>query len=74
MSSSPAAQSTINPKEQPILDNVLAIRDRLMVLKQDRSTYIKSRDVVGLYNRIVEQLEDLNVIRAENKSAQTGGR
>ncbi|KAI9701608.1 MAG: hypothetical protein M1836_001664 [Candelina mexicana] len=63
-------QSALDPKEQPILASVLAIRDRLLILKEDRSTYIKSKDVIQLYDQVIEQLQCLNVVRAERKSEQ----
>ncbi|KAI9787459.1 MAG: hypothetical protein M1835_002658 [Candelina submexicana] len=70
MSDSPAIQSALDPKEQPILASVLAIRDRLLILKEDRSTYIKSKDVIQSYDQVIEQLQCLNVVRAERKSEQ----
>ncbi|CAF9931876.1 MAG: hypothetical protein HETSPECPRED_008206 [Heterodermia speciosa] len=66
MTDSPAVQTPLDPKEQPILDNLLQLRDRLSLLKQDKTTYIKSPDVIALYHAVVEQVHLLNVIRAEN--------
>ena len=66
MADSPAVQAPLDPKEQPILDSVLHLRDRLSLLKQDKTTYIKSQDVVALYNDVVEQVHLLNDIRAEH--------
>ncbi|KAL8971379.1 MAG: hypothetical protein Q9183_001082 [Haloplaca sp. 2 TL-2023] len=66
MSDSPAVQAPLDPKEQPILDRILSIRDELSLLKQDRSTYIKSHDVLGLYESLIEQVQLLNVIREEH--------
>ncbi|KAL8874270.1 MAG: hypothetical protein Q9174_000390 [Haloplaca sp. 1 TL-2023] len=66
MSDSPAVQAPLDPKEQPILDRILSIRDKLSLLKQDRSTYIKSHDVLGLYESLIEQVQLLNVIREEH--------
>lgn len=70
MTDSPAVQIPLDPKEQPILDKVLIIRDHLSLLKQDRSTYVKSADVVKYYNQLVEQVEQLNVIRATKRDEQ----
>lgn len=67
MSDSPAVQAPLDPKEQPMLDSLLQIRDQLSVLKQDKSTYIKSHDVLSLYEQVIEQVQLLNVIRREHK-------
>ncbi|KAK4496485.1 hypothetical protein PRZ48_012465 [Zasmidium cellare] len=70
MTDSPAVRVPLDPKEQPILDRVLIIRDHLSLLKQDRSTYVKSADVVKYYNQLVEQVEQLNRIRANKRDEQ----
>ncbi|KAF2704828.1 hypothetical protein K504DRAFT_461083 [Pleomassaria siparia CBS 279.74] len=64
MADSPAVRIPLDPKEQPILDKLLAVRVKLELLKQDRSTYVKSQDVVDLYDEVVEQVVILNDIRA----------
>ena len=66
MTDSPAVQAPLDPKEQPILDSLLHLRDSLSLLKQDKTTYIKSHDVIALYHAVVEQVHLLNVIRMEN--------
>lgn len=70
MTDSPAFHIPLDPKEQPILDRVLTIRDHLSILKQDRSTYVKSEDVVKHYNQVIEQVEQLNKIRVDKRSEQ----
>lgn len=65
MTDSPSFPIPLDPKEQPILDRLLATRDKLSLLKQDRSTYIKSHDVLDLYEQIIEQVHLLNIIREE---------
>ncbi len=67
MSDSPAVQAPLDPKEQPILDSLLHIRDKLSLLKQDKSTYIKSHDVFTLYDEVIEQVSLLNGLRREHK-------
>ena len=67
MSDSPAVNAPLDPKEKPILDSLLYIRDKLSLLKQDRSTYIKSKDVLSLYSDVVKQVHLLNDLRAELK-------
>lgn len=65
MTDSPAVQAALDPKEQPILDRVLNIRDQLSLLRRDKSTYIKSHDVLRLYEQVIEQVHLLNIIRDE---------
>ena len=66
MTDSPAFQAPLDPKEQSILDRVLHLRDELSLLKQDKSTYIKSHDVIALYDQVIEQVHSLNVIREDH--------
>jgi len=73
MTDSPAVRTPLDPDEQPILDSVLAIRDRLSLLKQDRSTYIRSQDVISLYDQVIQQVEKLNGIRTNKRSEQNRG-
>ncbi|EAS32993.1 uncharacterized protein CIMG_04017 [Coccidioides immitis RS] len=61
---SPAVTVPLDPQEQPILDQLLLIRDALLLLKQDKSTYIKSQDVLPYYDRVIEQVQLLNSIRS----------
>ncbi|GAB7348188.1 hypothetical protein MBLNU459_g6193t2 [Dothideomycetes sp. NU459] len=70
---SPAVRTPLDPKEQPILDRVLAIRDQLSLLKQDRSTYVRSQDVMALYKHVIEQVEQLNEIRKSKRTEQNRG-
>ncbi|MCJ1461165.1 hypothetical protein MMC28_011547 [Mycoblastus sanguinarius] len=63
MTDSPAVHVPLDPKEAPILDRVLYLRDKLSLLKQDKSTYIKSHDVLSLYDDVIEQVHFLNTIR-----------
>jgi len=70
MTDSPAQRVPLDPAEQPILDKLLNIRDHLSVLKSDRSTYIKSDDVVNYYDQVIEQVSALNKIRASKRDEQ----
>lgn len=70
MTDSPAFRAPIDPSEQPILDNVLILRDKLSLLKQDRTTYVKSHDVIKLYTELDEQVERLNKIRVTKRDEQ----
>ena len=66
MTDSPAFQAPLDPKEQPILDRLLHLRDELSLLKQDKSTYIKSHDVIIVYDQVIEQVHSLNTIREDH--------
>ena len=63
MSDSPVTHAPVGAQEKPILDKVLMIRDKLLLLKQDKSTYVKSQDVMPLYEEIIEQVHVLNDVR-----------
>ncbi|CRG85330.1 UPF0662 protein [Talaromyces islandicus] len=62
---SPAVPVPLDPREQPILEKLLRTRDALLLLKQDKSSYIKSRDVLPLYEEVIGQVETLNQIRKD---------
>lgn len=55
----------LDPREQPILEQLLRTRDALILLKQDKSSYIKSRDVLPLYEEVIQEVEKLNAARKE---------
>lgn len=59
----PVIPAPSDAREQAILDEFVLIRDQLLLLKQDRSKYIKSDDVIPLYARMIEQVSKLNAIR-----------
>lgn len=67
MSDSPFAAAPLDPREKPVLDSILTVRDKLLLLKQDRSTYVKSQDVLPLYEQVIEQVSKLNEIRAQGQ-------
>lgn len=73
MTDSPAVRIPLDPHEQPILDRLLSIRTELELLKQDKSTYVKSQDVINLYNQVVDQVELLNGIRTQKRHEQNRG-
>lgn len=70
MTDSPAPRIPLDPKEQPILDKLLSVRTKLEILKQDRSTYVKSQDVLPLYEEVIEQVVVLNEIRTTKRLEQ----
>ncbi|OCT52124.1 hypothetical protein CLCR_08497 [Cladophialophora carrionii] len=63
MSDSPITTAPVGPQEKPILEKLLLIRDKLLLLKQDKSTYVKSSDVLPLYEEVIEQVSILNEVR-----------
>jgi len=60
----------LDAKEQPILDKLQSIRTELELMKRDRSTYVKSQDVVKLYDQVIEQVMILNEIRETKRLEQ----
>ncbi|EAW08050.1 uncharacterized protein ACLA_027750 [Aspergillus clavatus NRRL 1] len=71
---SPAIQLPFDPQEQPILERLLRTRDALLLLKQDKSSYIKSRDVLPLYEEVISEVEKLNAVRKEQDRRLTHNR
>jgi hypothetical protein len=60
----PAIPAPRDAHEREILANLESIRDRLLLLKQDRTKYIRSQDVLQLYNETIEQVRRLREVRA----------
>lgn len=63
MTDSPRAMIPIDPEERPIEGQLLQIRNQLELLKQDKSCYVKSSDVLKLYKDTIVQVRALNDIR-----------
>lgn len=61
----PSVPAPRDLREQAILARLSIIRDKLLLLKQDRSTYIRSQDVIPLYDQTIEQVKELNDVRVE---------
>ncbi|KAK3365695.1 hypothetical protein B0T24DRAFT_396307 [Lasiosphaeria ovina] len=59
----PAIPMPKDERERHILDKLSLIRDQLLLLKRDRTNYIRSQDVMVLYEQVVEQVKELNQIR-----------
>jgi hypothetical protein len=49
--------------EQPVLEKLIQLRQRLQLLNKDRTKYIKSQDVIAIYDMLIEQVQKLNNIR-----------
>lgn len=73
MTDSPAIRVPLDPKEQPVLDQLLSIRTSLELLRADKSTYVKSEDVIRLFNSLIDQVEVLNSLRSHNPLDQSRG-
>jgi hypothetical protein len=73
MTDSPLPRIPLDPKEQPILDKLQSIRTELELLKRDRTTYVKSQDVLKLYDQVTEQVIVLNEIRESKRLEQNKG-
>jgi len=73
MADTPTLPPPVDAREQPILDSLKRIRDELTLLKQDRTTYVKSSDVMPLYEKVVDQVRLLNEIRAERPEDENQG-
>ncbi|KAI9754711.1 MAG: hypothetical protein M1815_005471 [Lichina confinis] len=74
MAHSPIIRGTpdpLDPQEEPILENLLNLRDKLLNLRENSSlSYIRSQDVIPLYDQVVEQVNLLNEIRTEKRQEQ----
>jgi hypothetical protein len=70
MSDSPITHAPVTTQEKPVLDKLLLIRDKLLLLKQDKSTYVKSQDVLPLYDDVIEQVHILNDVRGADHLVQ----
>ncbi|KAL6864095.1 hypothetical protein J3F83DRAFT_744570 [Trichoderma novae-zelandiae] len=61
----PAVPLPQDAREQAVLDRLVVIRDKLLLLKQDRTTYIRSQDVIPLYDETISRVKELDEIRSE---------
>lgn len=50
-------------REREILDKLTVIQDKLLLLKRDRTNYIRTQDVMELQDQFVEQVRQVNDIR-----------
>jgi hypothetical protein len=58
-------------EELPILERLIVVRNRLTALKKDRKEYIKSADVLQLYDVCIKLVTKLNDIRENNADTAT---
>lgn len=67
---SPMYSAPVSAPEKPILEKLVLVRDKLLLLKQDKSTYVKSQDVLPLYDEVTEQVHRLNDVRGKDHLVQ----
>lgn len=60
----------VSAAEKPILEKLVLVRDKLSLLKQDKTTYVKSTDVIPLYEEVIEQVQQLNDVRGSDHLVQ----
>ena len=70
MADSPIHAAPVPAQEKPILDKLLLTRDKLLLLKEDKSTHVKSQDVLPLYEEVTEQVHLLNDVRGSDHLVQ----
>lgn len=63
-----------DPREKAILDEVLRLRHELKVLKLDKSTYVKSQDVIKIYEQVIKQTCALEEYRTSDPNVDKSGR
>ena len=51
--------------EQPVLEKLIHLRQRLQLLNSDRTKYIQSQDVLAVYDLLIEQVQKLNNVRQQ---------
>ncbi|GJJ71175.1 hypothetical protein EMPS_03525 [Entomortierella parvispora] len=66
MTSTPTPDQ-IPMEEQPLLEALVSIKHRLTAIKKDRSQFIKTSTVTGLYDELSAQLQKLEEIRGPSQ-------
>jgi hypothetical protein len=66
----PAIPMPKDERERQILDNLTLIRDQLLLLKGDRTKYIRTQDVMQLHDQLVEQVRELNQVRKGERTTE----
>ncbi|KAF9562331.1 hypothetical protein EC968_005252 [Mortierella alpina] len=59
-------------EEQPVLEALVSIKHRLTAIKKDRSRFIKTSTVTGLYDELSVQLQKLEEVRSASASTIWG--
>ena len=66
----PAIPAPRDANEREILAGLESIRDSLLLLKQDRTKYIRSQDVLQLYDQTIEQVRKLREAREGRQASE----
>ena len=59
--------------EKQVLEKLMHIRDQLQLRKLDRSTYVRTQDVMVLYDETIEQVKQLHEIRRGKNAEENRG-
>jgi hypothetical protein len=59
--------------EKQVLEKLTAIQDQLQLRKRDRTTYVRTQDVMVLYDQAIEQVRKLNSIRDGKQTEENRG-
>ncbi|RSH89453.1 hypothetical protein EHS25_002002 [Saitozyma podzolica] len=65
------ASNMVPQEELPVLESLIQIRNRLTALKKDTTKFVRTQDVMSIYNAVVKQVTRLNAIRDEQSQAQS---
>jgi hypothetical protein len=60
-------------EEKKILENLVSIRDQLLLRKSDRATYVRTQEVMILYDKTIEQVRQLTEVRKGKKTGENRG-
>lgn len=69
----PAIPAPRDEGEKEVLEQLMSIRDHLQLRKLDRSTYVRTQDVMVLYEQTIEQVKRLNEIRNGKTTEENRG-
>lgn len=70
MADSPRVFAPLDPQEKPLLDQLLSLRTTLELMKADKSQYVKSEEVTGLWEQLLSLVHSLNDIRTNKRDEQ----
>jgi hypothetical protein len=69
----PSVPAPDDEREREIMERLVVIRDELVLLKQDRTQYIRTIDVMGLYDRTIDEMRKLHELRKGKTSSENRG-
>lgn len=59
--------------EKRILAELVSLRDQLLLRKLDRTTYVRTQDVMVLYEKTLDQVRQLHELRSGHKREENQG-